>query len=366
MRLSLLLFLLVWVASPLVVAAPLATIDRSQWSDSLASHPGFNQASRREILDFAAELLVSEMIAPDEWPQRLELPNVDVMSIERYRSQTWLRLLAAYQAANRECRQCPHPASVSEFRHLVMQPHNVPPRLQAAYAASRRFHAVYLLEQLRLAARFPEHSSEIDTLSADELTGHELMDGEFLLTFEGGPGLAAGSTLRTTRVLAKAGQNAVFFLLGDRLAQRLQSSVESLSEEYRDNCIASNGMVGRPYPRIANWRDSLKTSRHLLSQIPDVTRLSWFRPPFGERTAEMNGQIFERIVLWNIDTRDDSAALSEQQVADRLLTLMLLWRKGIVRFHERQSAAADILPKLFVAVQTSPVRWVDCRSFSDH
>ena len=97
--------LVVWffcLVAPQVLAAPVATFDRSLWPDSLASHPGFNVASRREILNFASELLASELVSPDEWPSRLGLAQVDMLAIERYRTQTWLRLLAAYQAGSRE------------------------------------------------------------------------------------------------------------------------------------------------------------------------------------------------------------------------------------------------------------------------
>ena len=79
----------------------------------------------------------------------------------------------------------------------------------------------------------------------------------------------------------------------------------------------------------------------------------------------MSGQVFERIVLWNIDGQDLSPSLSSQQLADRLTTLMLLWRKGIILLHDTQPKAANALPGLFRSLQTSPVRWVDCRTFAD-
>ena len=361
--------LLVWLfflLAPQVLAAPVATLDRSLWPDSLASHPGFNAASRREILNFASELLTSELVSPDEWPSRLGLDQVDMLAIERYRSQTWMRLLAAYQAASRECQNCHHLDSVAQLRQLVMQPRAVPARLRPWLAESRLFHARYLQEQLTLAARSSVVSSEIATLSADELTGFELMDGEFLLSFDDGPTMPGGATWRTTHILAQSGQNAVFFLLGDALAQRLSVSAETLAREYGENCVASHGMRHEPYPELANWRDSLREARHLLNAIPEVTRLSWFRPPGGQRTAEMNGQVFERIVLWNIDGQDLNPSLSSQQLADRLTTLMLLWRKGIILLHDTQPKAANALPGLFRSLQTSPVRWVDCRTFADH
>ena len=163
--------LVVWffcLVAPQVLAAPVATLDRSLWPDSLASHPGFNVASRREILNFASELLASELVSPDEWPSRLGLAQVDMLAIERYRTQTWLRLLAAYQAGSRECQNCPHPDSVAQLRQLVLQPRPVPARLRPWLAESRLFHARYLQEQLTLAANSAVASSEIATLSADE------------------------------------------------------------------------------------------------------------------------------------------------------------------------------------------------------
>jgi len=183
-----------------VCAEPIATLDRTLWPDSLASHPGFNAASRLEILNFASELMGSELVAPDEWPQRLGLPQVDMLAIDHYRAQSWLRLLAAFQAASRECRGCPQLKTVAELRQLVLSPPAVPARLQHWLAESRLFHARYLQEQLTLAAQFPHPSSEIATLTSDEFTGYELMDGEFLLSFDAGPTMVGGSTWRTTRV----------------------------------------------------------------------------------------------------------------------------------------------------------------------
>jgi peptidoglycan-N-acetylglucosamine deacetylase len=360
------LLLLFGVSLSVAYAEPVATLDRTLWPESLASHPGFNAASRLEIRNFAGELMASELVPPDEWPQRLGLPRVDMLAIDHYRAQSWLRLLAAFQAASRECRNCPQVRNVEEFRQLVMRPPTLPARLQAWQAESRQFHARYLQEQLTQAAQLPLFSSEMNTLTSNELTGFELMDGEFLLSFEGGPTLARGTTWRTARALANAGQNGVFFLSGEPLAQRLQSSPEALAEEYGENCVASNGMPSTSPSDLENWRDGVRQSRRLLNAIPVVTQLPWFRPPSGQSASEMDGQIFERIVLWNIDSQDMEADLSARQVADRVTTLMLLWRKGIIRWHDSGPKAAVVLPGLFQALQTSPVRWVDCRTFADH
>ena len=58
--------------------------------------------------------------------------------------------------------------------------------------------------------------------------------------------------------------------------------------------------------------------------------------------------------------------LLRQQVPSRMLvlSLMLLWRKGIIRFHDNQPKAAEALPGIFAALHSTPVRWVDCHNFA--
>ena len=360
----LLLTLWFWASWPVATTLPPAVMDRATWPERLTSHPGFNAASRLEILTFGNELLSSELISADEWPARLGLAQVDMLALDRYRQQTWLRVLQNYQMAARDCPTCPHPQNVSQLRQLLLHPPAIPPRLQPWQRAARQFHAAYLLEQLRLAAQFSRVSSEIDTLSPAEMTGNELMDGEFLLTFDDGPSEIQGSTRRTVKVLAQGGQNGVFFLLGERLQSRLSGSPQLLAADYGENCIASHGMRHTPYPKLADWQDSLQQSRTLLQAVPGVMRLSWFRPPYGQRTPEMAGRVFRHLVLWNIDSQDWRPHLSARQVRDRVLTLMLLWRKGIILFHDVHPLAAEALPSLFSATLTSPVRWVDCHSFA--
>ena len=111
MRCSLLLPLLLLCCLPSFALcaqkkAEVASVDRSLWPDSLNSLPSFNRASRQEILAFGSELLVSEWLPADEWPSRLGIAKVDMLGIERYRHQTWLRLLQNYRIASTASRRC--------------------------------------------------------------------------------------------------------------------------------------------------------------------------------------------------------------------------------------------------------------------
>ena len=363
--LSLLLPSMAMAADAMGPGVPIATVERKLWPDSLGSYPGFNRASRQEILAFGSELLVSEWLPADEWPARLGLERVDMLGMERYRKQTWLRLLQNYRLASKGCAQCPPVHSVASLRQLVSESQHPGTRYELWQQAAQRFYARYLLEQLRLAANFSSSSNEIDTLSPSEMTGNELLDGEFLLTFDDGPSPAGGSTRGTVAALASSGQNGVFFLLGDRLQARLKAKGgKKLASEYGDNCIASHGMSHTSYARLANWQESLQQSRNLLQRLEGVTRLSWFRPPFAERSPQMEGSVFRHLVLWNIDSLDHHSAMTPTLVRDRVLSLMLLWRKGIIRFHDSQPKAAQALPGIFAALHGTPVRWVDCHNFA--
>ena len=101
-----------------------------------------------------------------------------------------------------------------------------------------------------------------------------------------------------------------------------------------------------------------------MQRLEGVTRLSWFRPPFAERSPQMEGSVFRHLVLWNIDSLDHHSAMTPTLVRDRVLSLMLLWRKGIIRFHDSQPKAAQALPGIFAALHSTPVRWVDCHNFA--
>lgn len=338
---------------------------REAWPDSLASHPGFNAASRAEILSFAAELLTSELLPLEELTQQLGAEEADGLRLEQYRQLLWRRLLTAYRAASRECQRCPQPDSVAQLRQLVMSPPVLPERYRAWQRLSRQYHAGYLQYLLRRALAGQHTANESAMLTPDELTGFELMDGEFLLSFEGGPSPVGDSSARLARLLAQSGQNGVFFLIGHTLQDRLHMGSLSASA-YADNCVATQGMQDQVLPQQGDWLASLEQGRQLLQSLTDTTRLPWFRPPDGIRDLEISTRAPGRLILWNIDSRDDAADASNERVRDDVMTQMLLWRRGVIRFHDAQPWAMRVLPDLFLRLQTSPVRWVDCRTYADH
>ena len=89
-----------------------------------------------------------------------------------------------------------------------------------------------------------------------------------------------------------------------------------------------------------------------------------FRPPYGQRRADSQG-FFQsqglQVALWDIDSQDEPGKLKAEESAQRVLTLMLLWRKGVIVFHDTQDKARVALPLLLQATAQSGLGWQDCR-----
>jgi peptidoglycan/xylan/chitin deacetylase (PgdA/CDA1 family) len=92
-----------------------------------------------------------------------------------------------------------------------------------------------------------------------------------------------------------------------------------------------------------------------------------FRPPYGERRAD-SGEFFAnqrlRVVLWNIDSQDWRDTVLADDAASRVMTLMLLWRHGIVLFHDVYPKAQTAVPQLAAWAARVGVHWLDCHRIS--
>ena len=82
-----------------------------------------------------------------------------------------------------------------------------------------------------------------------------------------------------------------------------------------------------------------------------------------ERTAD-SGAFFAanhiRVMLWNIDSQDWNRKISAEQARQRVLSLMLLWRHGVILFHDIHPKAKVAIPWLLEQTRASGVQWVDC------
>ncbi len=349
-----------------------AMLDRSVWPEHLTSPVLFDVASRAEILAFAHALLVSESQDEAGLKARLGLKKINMVSLNLIRQRLWARLLENYQFAQQSCEQdASFCVLVEDMEMLRERADNFQVADDSFYAAwavpSRAFHERYLNELLRMAALFPLVSSEIERYNSDELTGDELNDRAFLLTFDSGPTVVGGTTDWLTEYLRQQKLNAAFFVLGKNMQMRLEkSSVPEVQGLYKQQCVGLQGWEYRSHSQWSDWQNSVQRSAVLLQQVLPDNYLPLFRPPYGHRRAD-SAEYFRaqglKVSLWNIDSQDWNRNISAQQASERVLTLMLLWRRGVIVFHDIHNKVETALPWLIANTAQSGLRWQDCHDY---
>ncbi|MVW85609.1 polysaccharide deacetylase family protein [Pseudomonas sp. PB101] len=362
----------IWLLSLGAIAAPgdVATLDRSTWPEKLGNPTLFDVASRAEILMFSSVLLASESLDETALAQRLGLRTINLESVNRVRQHLWQRLLANYNYAQQSCDQ---DASfcflVEDMPTLREQAGKFQVSADSYYIKwaepSRVFHTQYLDEQLRKAALFPQTSSEVDRFGDYERSGDEMHDRLFLLTFDSAANAAPDNTAWLTEYLRKSNMSATFFVLGKDIQARLgEHSVGDLQATYSSQCIGVQGWEFRSHSHWQDWQDSVRRSAELVkSKLPE-NYVPLFRPPDGQRRSDAEG-FFKaqglQVALWDIDAQDGAGKLKGNASAQRVLTLMLLWRHGVINFNVKQDGVKTALP--WLVTQTAPVGigWEDCQ-----
>ncbi|CAG8867272.1 polysaccharide deacetylase family protein [Pseudomonas fluorescens] len=362
----------IWLLSFGAIAAPsdVATLDRSTWPEKLGNPTLFDVASRAEILMFSSVLLVSEALDEPALAQRLGLRTINLESVNRVRQRMWQRLLANYNFAQQSCDQ---DASfcflVEDLPTLREQAAKFQVGADSYYIKwaepSRMFHTQYLDEQLRKAALFPQTSSEVDRFGDYERSGDGMHDRLFLLTFDSAANAAPDHTAWVTEYLRKSNLSGTFFVLGKDIQARLaEHSVSNLQATYSSQCIGVQGWEFRSHSHWQDWQDSVRRSAELVkSKLPE-NYVPLFRPPDGQRRSDAEG-FFKtqglQVALWDIDAQDGAGKLKGNPSAQRVLTLMLLWRHGVINFNVKQDAVKTALP--WLVTQTAPVGigWEDCQ-----
>ncbi|MFZ4964503.1 polysaccharide deacetylase family protein [Pseudomonas sp. Mn2068] len=365
------LFFSALLACLTAVAAPndAATLDRGTWPEQLSSPTLFDVASRAEILTFAHALLISEMTDEPALRQRLGLKQINLASINRVRARLWQRLLENYNFAQQSCEQdasfCYYVEDMDSLREQAGKFRVAEDSFYARWAEpSRAFHERYLDELLRMAALFPQTSSEIALFGEPERNGEAFHDRLFLLTFDGGPGASAGNTDELTAYLRRQKMNGLFFVLGSALQARVdKTSIMAVRDLYKEQCVGIQGWQYRSHSHWQDWLDSVQRSAMLAQRVLPENYQPLFRPPYGQRQAD-SGAFFKsqglQVVLWDIDSADATGKLTAEQSAQRVMTLMLLWRRGVIVFHDTQDKALGALPWLLRQTAESGLGWKGC------
>ncbi|MCG8294916.1 polysaccharide deacetylase family protein [Pseudomonas entomophila] len=348
--------------------ADFVSFDRGLWPEQLDSPVLFDVASRAEILSFARVLHESEMLDEHALATRLGLRQINLPTIRAVRARMWQRLWQGYQQAQQSCEQdasfCYPVESMADLRmQAVTFAGDVGTFYTGWIEPSHQFHTRYLDEQLRKAALSPQTSSEVEKLSSRERNGEELNDRMFLLTFAGGPGSEGGSTDAMTDYLRRQKLDGIFFVLGNRLQQRRDAG--PVAELYAGQCVGIQGWEYRSHAQWQGWQDSLRRSQARVQADLPEQYVPLFRPPYGQRRGDGEGFMASQqlqVSLWDIDAQDDGPLTAEAS-AQRVLTLMLLWRKGVIQFHDNQPKAQPAVEWVLQHTAQSGIGWEDCRAY---
>ncbi|MDV9032941.1 polysaccharide deacetylase family protein [Pseudomonas sp. RAC1] len=354
-------------------APPLAvSFDRSLWPEQLDSPVLFDVASRAQILSFAQVLHESEMLDEGSLAARLGLRQINLSVVRAVRARMWQRLWENYQQAQLSCEEdasfCYAVDSMADLRtRSATFASEVGEFYQGWVEPSHRFNQRYLDEQLRKAALFPQTSSEVERLSSRERSGDELNDRVFLLTFAGGPGPVGSSSDTLADYLRRQKLGGTFFVLGSRVQQRRDANQGAdVASLYAGQCVGIQGWEYRSHAQWQDWQDSLRRSQAQVQALMPEQYVPLFRPPYGQRRADGEGFMTAQglqVSLWDIDAQDDTA-LDAEQSAQRVLTLMLLWRKGVIQFHDSQPKVQPALDWLLQHTAQSGIGWEDCHAYA--
>lgn len=353
--------------------AQVAKAEAGLWPHSIDSRTAFDTASRAELL-VSADILDRLLRTPPAAAE-LGIMRVEDDSVARWgrlaRHQWTVNMKNASATCRKEALGCGF--SGGGWDGMLALARRVSDQLQAdpGYRPwlenTRSFYRAYLREQLRLAALFPRITSEILTLDPAEVTGGELPDGHFLLSFDDGPTGPGGYTDRYIALLEAEGISATFFSLGTELEKRLrQDGAGELAALYRNQCLGSHGLEHRQHPKWAEWEQTLDRTRNLINEVYPEQKRVMFRPPYGQRTAEITAYVNgrrDRVILWNIDSQDWNRKIDADGMIERLKKLMLVKRRGVVLFHDTKPKALAALPGVIRFTKTAGLSWVDCRRF---
>ncbi|MGE5476623.1 MAG: polysaccharide deacetylase family protein [Bacteroidales bacterium] len=347
-----------------------ALMDRAIWPEPLNTPAAFDRASRAEVLVFAAALQRLGGKDAEALKEELGLKSADTDAVRKISGRLMGVLLDNYASASRSCTQAePFCAPAANADELAAAGRNLPGTLPQPYwqwlAESQRFHRLYAMEVVRLAALSPTISSEIETYGPVELTGLERPDRHFQFSFDDGPTGQGGTTDSLLPVLTANGIHAPFYMLGEKLAARVKKDgAATLRGLYQGQCPAMHGWEHKSHQKWAEWQSSVIRSRDLGRDTFGEAFRPWFRPPYGQRGAD-SGAFFAAngitVALWNIDSQDWNKEVSPQLAADRVLTLMLVWRRGTILFHDVHAKAATAVPAVVQSVRGAGVVWEDCR-----
>lgn len=359
------LFLLLFVTNSFGQMV-IAKIDRAVWPYPINSKIDFDVASKMEMLVFSEVLSEYSALDQMELSNKIGVKNINVKSVRNWETKTKSIMQDNFsQLMPESLPVCISVKKNTDWNVLAgfQLEKKIPADLKKWYYASRIFHEDYLVELYRLAALNPRITSEIAAIDETEINGDNFRQKHFLLTFDDGPTAGNGNTDKMISVLNARGLKGIFFVLGDSFKQRLNaSSVKSLQSLYEGQVVASHAKIHKSHQKFADWQASLDFTQNVIKSVTKQEKLIYFRPPYGQRNKALVDYVNShqsKVVLWNMDSQDWNKDINAKEVANRQITLMLLWRKGILLFHDVHQKAQGAVPIIHDYFKKADIIWID-------
>lgn len=358
------------VEAEYVGPAVVAKADHHLWVEAINTTDGFDRASRASILVYVLALKEMQKLSDAEMLSLFKIKSINRTSVEKWLVKEFGLSLHNYQRASKTCVAndwtCVGSVTTVEdlLKYAAESTPKIPPNLQAWRDNLNGFSHAYAAEQLRLAALFPKTSSEIALFNNNEWNGDSLPDRQFFLTFDDGPTGTHSVSDETLSMLETKKKSAVFFVLGENFQSRLNKTDSSaLTALYKNQCVGSHGWEHKSHAKWDQWQDSIQRTQALLNKtLPKSNVVSLFRPPYGQRTED-SGSFFQlqslQVALWNLDSQDWNSHVDVNDITNRMITLMLIKRHGVLLFHDVHPKAKVAVPLIIEEFNTA-VEWGDC------
>jgi len=346
--------------------------NRRLWTESVNTKDGFDRASRAAILFYALEL---------DAQKRAENKTFNRASVNKWLDKELILAQQNYQFAAQSCQSndwtCIGTLKNSDDFIAKAEQLRIPAALDAWQKDITEFMGVYVAEQIHLAEIFPVTSSEIDLFGDHEFSGDRRGgDRKFYLTFDDGPTATGGNTDKVLEMLAAQKKSAVFFVLGQRFANRQKANgTAAIAQLYKGQCVGAHGWEHLSHEKRSRyavgdkWQASVTDTIALLKNSFDAASIftPLFRPPYGQRKAD-SGSFFQKeglqVALWNMDSQDWNARIDAEDIINRMEILMLIKRRGVLLFHDIHPKAQKSVP-VIIADFGGAVEWGDCHRIAE-
>lgn len=348
----------------------IGVINRDEFPFKIEDDKSFDLASRFEILSYVKQISkinVNENNLKELFQEEFN----DIESINKWIIFTKELLVINYKNSLKTCilgnldEIC---IEIKNWNELEYLSNNNTNKLFLNWSTlNEMFYKNYLYEQIRLASLSKKITSEIFTFDKKEEQGFNFGDKEFLVTFDDGPSIS--NTKKIIEKLNSMDINAIFFVLGENLEKVVKKDKRNseLKNMYKNMCVGSHGFIHKPFPKLNDWENDYEKTKKLIidNDLQGYQQQNiYFRPPYGQRQKEVVEKVLftnDKLLLWNIDSQDWNKNLSEKQTYDRVFSLMLLYRKGVILFHDTNIKGIFAVEKINELKKINTIKFKDCK-----